>query len=462
MELDYGLDIGQMVSAESPRDWRSRPAAQQPVWDEAELERALSELRGLPPLIFAGEARRLRDALARAGRGEAFVLQAGDCAESFSDFSADAIRDKLKLILQMAIVIAYGSGMPVVKIGRIAGQFAKPRSSAYESVGGEELPSFRGEAVNDPTFDREARRADPRRLLRVYDHSVAKMNLIRALTKGGFADLRRLHSWNRDFVASGRVGKKYARLTAQIERSLRFMAACGVDVEHDPKLQEIDFFTSHEALILGYEEALTRQESLTDDWYACSAHFLWAGERTRAPDGAHIEFLSGVENPVGVKLGPHARAEEVLELCSRLNPERQPGRLALITRLGRSEVERVLPELVSAVRSSGEPVVWICDPMHGNTITTPSGLKTRRFADIVAEIREFFAVHRRAGTVPAGIHLELTHEAVTECVGGSEKITNRRLRDRYRTLCDPRLNARQALEIAFEVGAILEGGAHAV
>jgi 3-deoxy-7-phosphoheptulonate synthase len=449
------------LSVETPQDWRARPVAQQPMWDEAELERALSELRGLPPLIFAGEARRLRDALASASRGEAFVLQAGDCAESFSDFSADAIRDKLKLILQMAIVIAYGSGMPVVKIGRIAGQFAKPRSSAYESIDGEELPAFRGEAVNDPTFDREARRADPRRLLRAYDHSVARLNLIRALTKGGFADLRRLHSWNRDFVASGAVGKKYARLTAQIERSLRFMAACGVDVEHDPKLQEIDFFTSHEALILGYEEALTRRESLTQGRYACSAHFLWAGERTRAPDGAHIAFLSGVENPIGVKLGPRARADEVLELCSRLNPEQRPGRLALITRLGRSEVERVLPELVAAVRSSGQPVVWICDPMHGNTITTPSGLKTRRFADIVAEIRQFFAVHRRAGTVPAGIHLELTHEDVTECVGGSEKITRRRLGDRYRTLCDPRLNAHQALEIAFEVGAILEAGAQA-
>jgi 3-deoxy-7-phosphoheptulonate synthase len=445
----------------SPQGWRARPAAQQPVWDEAELEGALSELRGLPPLIFAGEARRLREALARASRGEAFVLQAGDCVESFSDFSADAIRDKLRLILQMAVVIAFGSGMPVVKIGRIAGQFAKPRSSAYEAVGGEELPSFRGEAVNDPTFDRDARRADPRRLLRAYDHSVAKMNLIRAFTKGGFADLRRLHSWNRDFVASGTVGKKYARLTAQIERSLRFMAAWGVDVEHDPKLQEVDFFTSHEALILGYEEALTRRESLTDGWYACSAHFLWAGERTRAPDGAHIAFLSGVENPVGVKLGPGAQAEEVLELCSRLNPERQPGRLALITRLGRSEVERVLPGLVSAVHASGEPVVWICDPMHGNTVTAPGGLKTRRFADIVAEIRQFFAVHRQVGTVPAGIHLELTHEDVTECIGGSEKITSRRLRDRYRTLCDPRLNAHQALEIAFELGGILEAGAQA-
>ena len=389
------------------------------------------------------------------------MLQAGDCAESFNDFSADALRDKLKLILQMAVVIAFGSGMPVVKIGRIAGQFAKPRSSAYESVGGEQLPSYRGEAVNDLTFDREARRADARRLLRAYEHSVAKLNLIRAFTKGGFADLRRLHSWNQDFVTSGPVGKKYARLAAQIERSLRFMAACGVDVEHDPKLQEVDFFTSHEALILGYEEALTRRDSLTGDWYACSAHFLWAGERTRAPAGAHVEFLSGVENPVGVKLGPSARPEEVLELCSRLNPERRPGRLALITRLGRSEVERVLPDLVSAVRGSGEPVVWICDPMHGNTVTTPSGLKTRKFGDVVAEIRGFFAVHRDAGTVPAGIHLELTHEDVTECVGGSERITSRGLRDRYRTLCDPRLNAHQALEIAFELGGILEAGARA-
>ena len=445
----------------SPQTWQSRPAAQQPTWDEAELEGALAELRGLPPLIFAGEARRLREALARAGRGEAFVLQAGDCAESFGDFSADAIRDKLKLILQMAVVIAFGSGMPVVKIGRIAGQYAKPRSSPVESVDGEELPSFRGEAVNDPTFDRDARRADPRRLLRAYDHSAAKLNLIRAFTKGGFADLRRLHASNKDLLGSGAMGKKYARLTAQIERSLRFMAACGVDVERDPKLQEVDFYTSHEALILGYEEALTRRETLTDGWYACSAHFLWAGERTREPEGAHIEFLSGVENPVGVKLGPSARAEEVVELCARLNPERRPGRLALITRLGRSEVERVLPELVSAVRASGDPVVWICDPMHGNTVTTPSGLKTRRFADIVAEIRHFFAVHRQAGTVPAGVHLELTHEDVTECVGGSEKITNRRLHDRYRTLCDPRLNAHQALEIAFELGGILEAGAQA-
>jgi 3-deoxy-7-phosphoheptulonate synthase len=445
----------------APQNWRARPAEQQPPWDEDELERALSELRGLPPLIFAGEARRLREALAGASRGEAFVLQAGDCAESFSDFSAESIREKLKLILQMAVVIAFGSGMPVVKIGRIAGQFAKPRSSPYESVGDEQLPSFRGEAVNDLTFDREARRPDPRRLLRAYEHSVAKLNLIRAFTKGGFADLRRLNAWNRDLIRSGPVGKKYVRLVAQIERSLRFMAACGVDVEHDSKLQEVDFFTSHEALILGYEEALTRRDSLTGGWYACSAHFLWAGERTRAPKGAHVEFLSGVENPVGVKLGPGARPDEVLELCSRLNPERQAGRLALITRLGRSEIERVLPDLVSAVRSSGDPVVWICDPMHGNTVTTPSGVKTRRFADIVAEIRTFFAVHREAGTVPAGVHLELTHEDVTECMGGSERITSRRLSDRYRTLCDPRLNARQALEIAFELGGILEAGAHA-
>jgi 3-deoxy-7-phosphoheptulonate synthase len=410
----------------------------------------------MPPLVFAGEARSLKAALARASAGEAFLLQAGDCTEAFGDFSADAIRDKLKIILQMAAVLTYAAGMPVVKVGRIAGQFAKPRSSPSETVDGNELPSFRGHAVNDIAFDPDSRRADPSRLLRAYHQSAATLNLIRAFAKGGFADLRQIHVWNQEFVAQSKQGERYEAIARQIDRSMKFMAACGVDLGTDSAIHEVDFYTSHEALLLGYEEALTRMDSLTGDWYCCSAHLLWVGERTRQPDGGHVEFLSGVKNPIASKIGPRATPQEVVELADRLDPEREPGRLTLIARMGSGLVEEALPPLVEALRDEGHPILWVCDPMHGNTFATPSGLKTRRFGDILSELRGFFAVHNSLGTVPGGVHIELTQEAVTECLGGAEEILDQHLEERYRALCDPRLNARQSLDLAFEIGEMLQ------
>jgi 3-deoxy-7-phosphoheptulonate synthase len=441
----------------TPDSWRRLPAAQQPDWPEpVELEDALLELRRLPPLVFAGEARSLQDALARAGRGEAFVLQAGDCAEVFGDFSADSIRDKLKVILQMAVVLTYAAGLPVVKIGRIAGQFAKPRSSPSEESEGVALPAFRGHAVNDAAFDAQSRRADPQRLVRAYNQSSATLNLIRAFTKGGFADLNQIHVWNQEFVAASKQGQRYEQIARQIERALRFMAACGLDLAADPTFHEVDFYTSHEALLLGYEEALTRRDSLTGDWYCCSAHQLWVGERTRQPEGAHIEFLSGIKNPVASKLGPTASVDEVLELCARLNPHNEPGRLTFITRMGSTLVEEKLPPLVRAVSQARREIVWVCDPMHGNTFVTAAGQKTRRLDDILAEIKAFFAVCQREEVVPGGVHLELTHEAVTECLGGAEEVLDTHLGDRYTALCDPRLNARQSLDLAWELSEMLQ------
>jgi len=441
----------------TPSSWHSLPAAQQPEWpSELDLDGALDELRRLPPLVFAGEARTLKSAIARVGRGEAFLLQAGDCAESFQDFSADGIRDKLKVILQMAAVLTYAAGLPVVKVGRIAGQFAKPRSAASEQLNGERLPSFRGHAVNDSAFDPGARRADPSRLVRAYHQSAATLNLLRALTKGGFADLRQIHVWNQEFVAESKQGQRYEAIARHIDRALRFMAACGVDLGSDSALHEVDFYTSHEALLLGYEEALTRRDSLTGDFYDCSAHLLWVGERTRAIDGAHVEFLSGVKNPIACKLGPTATPAEVLALCDRLDPDAEPGRLTFITRMGADAIEDALPPLVKAVRDAGRPMTWVCDPMHGNTFATDTGRKTRRFSDILAEIKGFFAVHQAHDTVPGGVHLELTHENVTECLGGAEEITDTHLEHRYQALCDPRLNARQSLDLAFELAEMLQ------
>jgi 3-deoxy-7-phosphoheptulonate synthase len=441
----------------TPASWRALPAAQQPEWPSAaELDGALEELRKLPPLVFAGEARNLKVALAKVARGEAFLLQAGDCAESFAEFSADGIRDKLKVILQMTAVLTYAAGLPVVKVGRIAGQFAKPRSAPQEQHNGTELPSFRGHAVNDIAFDPSARRADPRRLVRAYNQSAATLNLLRALTKGGFADLRQIHVWNQEFVAASKQGQRYEAIARQIDRALRFMAASGIDLADEAALHEVDFYTSHEALILGYEEALTRRDSLTGDFYDCSAHLLWVGDRTRAVDGAHVEFLSGVNNPVGCKLGPSATATDVLALCDKLNPDNETGRLTFITRMGAGDVENRLPPLVRAVSDAGRDVVWVCDPMHGNTIVSSSGRKTRRFDDIMAEIKGFFAVHQQEGTVPGGVHLELTHEDVTECLGGAEEITDSHLEHRYQALCDPRLNARQSLDLAFELAEMLQ------
>jgi 3-deoxy-7-phosphoheptulonate synthase len=440
----------------SPASWQTRSAEQQPEWpDAAALAGAVGELRKLPPLVFAGEARTLKAALARVARGEAFLLQAGDCAESFGEFSADAIRDKLKVILQMAAVLTYAAGLPVVKVGRIAGQFAKPRSAPHERMGDVELPSFRGHAVNDDAFDPDARRPDPRRLVRAYHQSAATLNLLRALTKGGFADLRQIHVWNQEFVAASRQGQRYEVIARHIDRALRFMAACGIDLDADSSLHEVDFFTSHEALILGYEEALTRQDSLTGDFYDCSAHLLWVGERTRAVDGAHVEFMSGIHNPVAVKLGPAATPDEVVALCERLDPHRDPGRLSFITRMGSEAIDEKLPPLIRAVRGAGREVVWVCDPMHANTFVTETGIKTRRFDDILAEIKGFFVAHQQEGSVPGGVHLELTQEDVTECLGGAEEVLDQHLEHRYQALCDPRLNARQSIDLAFEVAEML-------
>jgi 3-deoxy-7-phosphoheptulonate synthase len=439
-----------------PTSWRKFGAAQEIVWpDRRALESAREELAGLPPLVFAGEARTLIKALGNVADGRAFVLQAGDCAESFTELSANEIRDKLKVILQMAIVLTYGSGVPVVKIGRIAGQFAKPRTSPTERVGDVEMPSFRGHIINDDAPIPSARVPDPRRLVRAYQHSAATLNLLRAFTKGGFADLSQVHAWNQEFVASSAEGRRYEAIAGEIDRALRFMRACGIDLAGEASIQQVDFFTSHEALLLDYEEALTREDSLTGDWYDCSAHMLWIGERTRQLDGAHVEFLRGVKNPIGVKLGPTTTPSEAIELCRVLNPENIPGRLTLITRFGHAKVTTLLGPIVRAVTDAGHRVVWECDPMHGNTFTSESGHKTRHFDDVLGEIRGFFAVHRAEGTWPGGVHVEIAGDDVTECLGGVEDILEEHLPIRYTTTCDPRLNARQATDLAFRVAELL-------
>jgi 3-deoxy-7-phosphoheptulonate synthase len=440
----------------SPDSWHAHPAAQQPDWpDPADLDRVVKSLSSMPPLVFAGEARNLTQRLAQVSAGEAFLLQAGDCAESFDTFSADSIRDKLRVILQMAVVLMYGSGVPIVKVGRIAGQYGKPRSSPTESDGSLELPSFRGHIVNDIAFSEVARRAQPERLLTAYQQSASTLNLLRAFTNGGFADLSRVHLWNQEFVASSNEGHRYETIADEIDRALRFMKACGIDSETESRLHNVDFWTSHEALILGYEEALTRRDSLTGDWYDCSAHMLWIGERTRQIDGAHLAFLSGVGNPVGCKIGPTTTADEAVAICERLDPDRVPGRLTLISRMGASAVDELLPPLITSVREAGHPVVWACDPMHANTFTAPSGRKTRHFDDVLAEISGFFRAHRACGTWPGGVHVELTGDDVTECLGGAEEILDADLGTRYETMCDPRLNARQSLDLAFRVADLL-------
>ncbi len=409
----------------------------------------------MPPLVFAGEARRLRESLGQVAGGRAFLLQAGDCAESFNDFSAISIREKLKIMLQMAAVLTFGSMLPVVKVGRIAGQFVKPRSSATEVVDGVELPTFRGHMVHDDAPTAEARRFDPERMVQGYNHSASTLNLLRAFTKGGFADLTRVHSWNQEFVATSPEGRRYEVIASEIERALRFMAACGIDLATERSIHEVDVWTSHEGLLLEYEQALTRRDSLTGDWYDCSAHMLWIGERTRRLDGAHVEFFSGVENPIGVKLGPTASAADVVELCEQLDPDRTPGRLTLIARMGALQVGELLPPLIESVRAAEHPVVWVCDPMHGNMFRTPGGTKTRRFEDILAEIQGFFAACLSSEAWPGGVHLEFTGEHVTECLGGSEVVVESDLDHNYSTLCDPRLNARQSLDLAFRVAELM-------
>ena len=436
--------------------WQSHEAAQQPQWpDTAALDQALKQIESYPPLVFAGEARTLMASLGQVANGNAFLLQAGDCAESFEEFTAVNIREKLRVILQMAVVLTYSMGVPVVKVGRIAGQFAKPRSSNTETVGGRELLSFRGHMVNDPAPHDEARIPDPQRLVQAYHQSASTLNLLRAFTKGGFADLNRVHAWNQEFVATSAEGQRYEQMAAEIERALAFMRACGVDTESHSALHEVDVYTSHEALLLGYEEALTRQDSLTGQWYDCSAHMLWIGERTRQLDGAHVEFLRGVGNPIGVKIGASTTADYVLSLCEALNPNRVPGRLTLISRMGADKIEASLRPLLRAVREAGHPVVWICDPMHANTFTADNGRKTRHFDEILREIVGFVAAHRAENTWPGGIHIELTGENVTECLGGVEAVSQGDLDTRYETVCDPRLNARQSIDLAFRVADMI-------
>jgi 3-deoxy-7-phosphoheptulonate synthase len=435
--------------------WRKLPAAQQPEWpDPAQVRAVTTELTERPPLVFAGECDQLRDRLAAAASGEAFVLQGGDCAETFSGATVDAVRDKIETLLQMALVLTYAASVPVVKIGRMAGQFAKPRSRPTESRDGVELPAYRGDAVNDFEFTPEARRPDPARLLQAYNSAAVTLNLCRAFGHGGYADLHQAHAWNQDFVAQSPAGQRYEQIAGEIDRALAFMKACGVDSE---ELHGVELYSSHEALLLEYERALTRVDEGTGLPYDLSAHLVWIGERTRDPHGAHVEFCRQIRNPIGVKLGPTASPDDAVALVERLNPEREPGRLTFITRLGAGKVRDALPPLVEKVTERGAPVAWVCDPMHGNTFEAPGGHKTRHLDHILDEVAGFFEVHRALGTHPGGIHVEFTGDDVTECIGGGHEILEDELHDRYETACDPRLNRRQALDLAFMVAEMYGG-----
>ncbi len=433
--------------------WPDLPAAQQPVWpDDAALQAVLAELRAQPPLVFAGECDILTEHLGKASRGEAFVLTGGDCAETFAANTADSIRARLKTVLQVSVVLTYAASLPVVKLGRVAGQYFKPRSNPIEVRDGVELTSYLGDAVNAIEFSPEARRPDPQRLLKAYHASGSALNLIRAFTQGGYADLRQVHAWNQDFVRESTAGQLYDKLAAEIDRALSFMHACGANPE---EFTRVEFYAAHEALSLDYERALTRVDSRTGELYDVSGHFLWVGERTRQLDGAHMHFASSIRNPIGMKVGPKASPEEVLEAVEMLNPDRIPGRLSLITRMGAGKVREALPAIVQKVAASGNPVVWVCDPMHGNTFEASSGHKTRSFDDVIAEVEGFFEVHRQTGTIPGGIHVELTGDDVTECVGGTHGVAEDGLGVRYETACDPRLNREQSLELAFLVADML-------
>ncbi|AMO75648.1 class II 3-deoxy-7-phosphoheptulonate synthase [Pseudomonas citronellolis] len=439
----------------SPDSWRSRPIQQQPAYpDAARLQQVEQTLAGYPPLVFAGEARELRRQFAEVTAGRAFLLQGGDCAESFAEFSAAKIRDTFKVLLQMAVVMTFAAGCPVVKVGRMAGQFAKPRSCGEETVGDLTLPAYRGDIVNGIGFDEANRVPDPQRLLQAYHQSTATLNLLRAFAQGGFADLHEVHQWNLDFIANSALAEKYSQLAGRIDETLAFMRACGLDTA--PQLREVSFFTAHEALLLNYEEAFIRRDSLTGGWYDCSAHMLWIGDRTRQLDGAHVEMLRGVGNPIGVKVGPSMGDEELLRLIDILNPDNDPGRLNLIVRMGADKVGDGLPRLIRTVQREGRQVLWSCDPMHGNTIKASSGYKTRDFARILAEVRQFFEVHKAEGSHAGGIHIEMTGQNVTECIGGARPITEAGLSDRYHTHCDPRLNADQSLELAFLIAETLK------
>ncbi|MCK5373865.1 MAG: 3-deoxy-7-phosphoheptulonate synthase class II [Alphaproteobacteria bacterium] len=434
----------------SPDSWRTKPAKQLPNYkDIAALENTENQLQKLPPLVFAGEARNLQARLGDVAEGNAFLLQGGDCAESFAEFNANKIRDTFRALLQMAVVMTYSGSMPIVKLGRMAGQFAKPRSSDNETQGDITLPSYRGDIVNSLEFTSESREPNPQRMIDAYHQSSATLNLLRAFASGGYADLNRVHQWNLDFVANSPLGERYQTLSNQINNALCFMKACGITSETVPTLKQTDFYTSHEALLLPYEEALTRTDSLTDDYYDTSAHLVWIGARTHQLENAQVEFVRGIKNPIGLKCSPALSTDELLRLIDVLNPDNIPGRLTLIARMGYDHVEEKLTPLVRAVKNEGRSVVWSCDPMHGNTIKSHSGFKTRPFDNILAEVKNFFAVHKTEGTHPGGIHIEMTGQDVTECVGGAHAIGDEDLSSRYHTHCDPRLNANQALELAF-------------
>ena len=446
-----------MAASWSPEGWRTKPVVQVPDYpDSGALEEAEAQLSTFPPLVFAGEARDLKKRLASVAAGDGFLLQGGDCAESFAEHHPDNIRDFFRVFLQMAVVLTFAGGSPVVKVGRIAGQFAKPRSAPTETQGEVELPSYRGDIVNDIAFEEAARAPDPQRLLNGYRQSAATLNLLRAFAQGGYANLEHVHQWTLGFLKDSPAKHRYQELADSISESLKFMRACGVTPENTPLLRSTNFFTSHEALLLGYEQALTRVDSTSGDWYATSGHFLWIGDRTRQLDHAHIEYARGIKNPIGVKCGPSLGTDELLELIDVLNPANEPGRLTLICRFGADKVAEHLPELVRAVEREGKVVVWSCDPMHGNTIKAVSGYKTRPFDAVLREVETFFDLHRAEGTYPGGIHLEMTGQNVTECIGGARTITETDLSDRYHTHCDPRLNADQSLELAFLIAERLK------
>ncbi len=443
----------------TPSSWRDFPIKQQPTYPDKEaLEHVEKELASYPPLIFAGEARRLKEKLAAAGRGEAFLLQGGDCAESFADFNAQNIKNLFKLMLQMNMVLMYSTGKPVVKVGRIAGQFAKPRSSDFEEKDGVKLPSYRGDIINSIEFSEEARVPNPANMLKAYNQSAATLNLLRAFSRGGLADLNKVHQWNLDFIKDNPLGKRYEELSDKIDHAMKFMAACGLTSDVMPQLHQTTLYTSHEALLLNYEQALTRQDTETGEWYDCSAHMLWIGDRTRDLKEAHIEYFRGINNPIGCKVGPSMGEDELIELIDALNPDNEEGRLNLIVRMGASKIAEIYPPLLKKVRDAGKNVVWTIDPMHGNVEKSSTGFKTRDFANILSEVEQFFKIHQEHGTVAAGIHLEMTGNDVTECTGSTScAITEEGLASRYHTQCDPRLNASQALELAFMISDTISG-----
>ena len=439
------------------RSWREKPRVQMPDYgDIKELASVENSLEALPPLVFAGEVRSLREHLSSVGNGKALLLQGGDCAESFSEFSANLIRDTFKVMLQMAVVLTFGSKKPVIKVGRMAGQFAKPRSADFEVINDQKLPSYRGDIINDIAADLKSREPDPKRMLQAYTQSAASVNLLRAFSQGGFADIRQVHAWTLESTRTGSTYKQFSELAEKISEALDFMEAAGVSPNNTQSLRRVDFFTSHEALLLEYEEALCRIDSLTGNPVAGSGHMLWIGDRTRDPDGAHVDFCSGVENPIGLKCGPSLSEDDLLKLVQKLNPDNEMGRLTLITRYGHDKVSDYLPKLIKIVKSEGFNVVWCCDPMHGNTIKSSTGFKTRPFDHVLSEVQNSFAVHRSEGTYPGGVHFEMTGKDVTECTGGAQSIGDEDLSSRYHTACDPRLNASQSLELAFLVAEQLK------